>query len=103
MSWGTYYKHEGYLSRIGKNEIENKREAYLHINDMLWREILAYMASTPPAMAKDPEGNEYPWQEFIAMKIRELREEIEENDRLLARLDDCAEAMEENPENVTEG
>ena len=21
MSWGTYYKHEGYLSRIGKNEI----------------------------------------------------------------------------------
>ena len=27
MSWGTYYKHEGYLSRIGKNEIERKRDA----------------------------------------------------------------------------
>jgi len=54
-------------------------------------------------MMKDDEGNEYPWQEFIAMKIREFREEIEENARLVARLDDCSEAMEENPENVTEG
>ena len=35
MSWGTYYKHEGYLSRIGKNEIESKREECQNINDML--------------------------------------------------------------------
>ncbi len=28
------------------------------INDMLWREILAYMAATPPATAKDCEGEE---------------------------------------------
>jgi len=103
MSWGTYYKHEGYLSHIGKNEIERKREECQNINDMLWREILAYMASTPPAMTKDDEGNEYPWPEFIAMKIRELREEIEDNARMMARLDDCEEALEDNPENVTEG
>ena len=103
MSWGTYYKHEGYLSHIGKNEIESKRDECRNINDMIWREILAYMASTPPATAKDVEGNEYPWPEFIAMKIREMREEIEGNAALMARLDECAEAMEENPENVTEG
>ena len=103
MSWGTYYKHEGYLSHIGKNEIESKREERQRINDMLWREILAYMASTPPAMAKDDEVNEYPWPEFIAMKIREMREEIESNATLMARINDCLEAMRENPENVTEG
>jgi len=103
MSWGTYYKHEGYLSHIGKNGIESKREECRNINDMIWREILAYMASTPPATAKDVEGDEYPWPEFIAMKIREMREEIEGNAALMARLDDCTEAMEENPENVTEG
>ena len=102
MSWGTYYKHEGYLSHIGKHEIESKREECRSINDMMWREILAYMASTPPATMKDDEGNEYPWQEFIAMKVREFREEIEENARLMARLDDCEEAMEEHPEDVTE-
>ena len=103
MSWGTYYKHEGYLSRIGKHEVESKREECQRINAMLWREILAYMASTPPAMAKDDEGNEYPWPEFIAMKVREFREEIEENAMLMARIDDCFEAMTDNPENVTEG
>ena len=103
MSWGTYYKYDGYLSRIGKNEIDSKREECNSINDMLWREILAYMAATPPAYAKDDEGHEYPWAEFIAMKLRELREEIEDNNMLIARLDDCHEALRENPENVTEG
>ena len=103
MSWGTNYKHEGYLSHIGKHEIESRREECRSINDMMWREILAYMASTPPATMKDDEGNEYPWQEFIAMKVREFRDEIEENARLMARLDDCEETMEEHPEDVTEG
>ena len=103
MSWGTYYKHEGYLSHIGKNEIESKLEECQRINDMLWREILAYMAATPPATAKDCEGEEYPYPEYLAMKIRELREEIEENATLMARINDCLEAMRENPENVTEG
>ena len=103
MSWGTYYKHDGYLSHIAKNEIPGKREECQNINDMIWREILAYMASTPPATTKDEEGSEYPWPEFIAMKVREMREEIEDNVRLMARLDDCTEAMDENPENVTEG
>lgn len=37
------------------------------------------------------------------MKIRELREEIEDNARMIARFDDCKEALEDNPENVTEG
>ena len=61
MSWGTYYQYNGYLSHIGKNEIDSKREECNSVNDMLWREILAYMAATPPAYAKDDEGNEYPW------------------------------------------
>ena len=103
MSWGTYYKHSGYLSRIGKNELEYKKEECLRINDLLWHEILAFMAITPPASAKDCEGNEYPYAEYLAMKVRELREEIEENATLMARITDCQEAMFENPENVTEG
>lgn len=37
------------------------------------------------------------------MKIRELREEIEDNARMMARLDECEEALEGYPENVTEG
>ena len=103
MAWGTYYKFEGYLSRISKSQLESKLEECQQINDMLWREILAYMAATPPATAKDCEGEEYPYPEYLAMKIRELREEIEENATLMARINDCLEAMRENPANVTEG
>jgi hypothetical protein len=103
MAWGTYYKFDGYLSRISKSQLAGKLEECQQINDMLWREILAYMAATPPATAKDCEGEEYPYPEYLAMKIRELREEIEENATLMARINDCLEAMRENPENVTEG
>jgi len=100
MSWGTYYKHKGYLSHICENELDNKYDECKQINDMIWREILSYMASTPPATAKDFEGNEYPWPEFIANKVREFRETIEENNHLMARINDCIEAREDNPENV---
>ena len=70
MGWGTFYKFDGYLSRIGKDEIESKREECKSINDMMRREILAYMAMTPPAFAKDDDGHEYPWAEFVAMKLQ---------------------------------
>ena len=103
MSWGTSYNYEGYLSHIGKRDINSKREECKKINDMMWSEILAYMAMTPPAYAKDDEGNEYPWAEFVAIKLREFRDEIEENDMLIARLDDCEEAMPDTPDNVIEG
>lgn len=75
------------FSRIGKKQIDSKREECQRINDMLWREILAYMAMTPPTTAKDCEGSEYPWAEFIAMKVESLREKIEESNMLIARLD----------------
>ena len=103
MSWGTSYMYEGYLSHIGKRDINSKCEECKKINDMMWSEILAYMAMTPPAFAKDDEGHEYPWAEFVAMKLHEYRNEIEENNMLIARLDDCEEAMRDNPDNVTEG
>ena len=103
MAWGTYYECEGDGARISKSQLEREVEECQQSNDMLWREILAYMAATPPATAKDCEGEEYPYPEYLAMKIRELREEIEENATLMARINDCLEAMRENPENVTEG
>ena len=52
MSWGTSYTYEGYLSRVGKNELERKKEDLEKINDRLWQEIIAYAAMTPPATMK---------------------------------------------------
>lgn len=103
MSWGTYYKYEGYLSHIRKDELEDKREELERINDLLWREILSYMSATPPEQAEDEEGNKYPYPEFLAFKIKQYRDDIEENTQLIARIDDCLEALKENPEEVKEG
>ena len=103
MGWGTYYKHNGYLSRIGKNELHSKLDDLKDLNDMFWREILAYAASTPTARVKDDEGGEWMWQEFIANKIKNYRQEIEENDWLIAHINDCLEVLEERPDDVKEG
>lgn len=103
MGWGTYYKHEGYLSRIGKDRLWSEKEDLERVNKMLWEEILAYMAATPPAFDNDREGESIPYPEVITLKMREIREEIESNCYMLARINDCIDAMEENPDNVTEG
>lgn len=102
MGWGTRYKHTGYLSRISKSQIWSKKDEIERRLDLCWREILAYMAATPPEIAKDCAGAEYPYVEFIAAKVAELREDMEEDYSLLTQIKDCIEAEEENPENITE-
>ena len=102
MSWGTYYKHEGYLSHIGKNQVELKLEETKEDIERLWQTILSYMAATPPALNEEDEYKEqYP--EFLVRKLNEIRQEMEESIYLRARLLDCKEAMDEHPDDVTEG
>ena len=43
------------------------------------------------------------WAEFLDDKLRDFKEEMEENYRLMERISACKEVLEENPENVTEG
>ncbi len=97
MSWGTYYKHEGYLSRISKSQIDEEIEERETDNRRIYAEMLAYMAQTPPAYAKDSEGHEYPWNEFLIQKMREFQEELEENTFLKCRLCQCREVLREHP------
>lgn len=103
MSWGVYYTYDGYLSHLSKNELENELENLKRVNELMWREILAYMAATPPAVSKDPEGEEYPTPEFFATKIKDYRDTIEENMTMITHIEDCLEAIKENPDKVTEG
>ena len=56
MSWGTYYKYDGYLSRISRSQIDEEIEEHEADNRRIYAEMLAYMAQTPPAYAKDCEG-----------------------------------------------
>ena len=77
MSWGTYYKYDGYLSRISRSQIDEEIEEHEADNRRIYAEMLAYMAQTPRAYAKDCEGHEYPWAEYLTQKMREFQEELE--------------------------
>lgn len=103
MSWGTTYTYEGYLSRIGKDEISHKLEENQDYIESLWREIIAYAASTPPSDVDDGEGNKVPFPEFIACKINSYRKELEETYWEQVHMRDCEEVKKEKPESVTEG
>lgn len=103
MSWGTYYKHTGYLPRVAKDSVDYLVDECNSRIDMYFRDILAYMASTPPAFGEDIEGEKIPWPEVISTKVKELREALEEDISLRTRLEECLEVMREFPEDVTEG
>ena len=100
MSWGTIYKYEGYLLRITQNEIDDKIDECNENVERIFREILAYMAMTPPINAKDGEDYEYPWAEHLAMLIKRYQDELEEAITLRTHLYDCKETLDEHPENV---
>lgn len=100
MSWGVSYKYDGYLSHMTTEELEDKLEENKQLVDMYWREILALIAATPPATTKDDEGNEYPYHEYVAMKVHKYQEEIEECMWEIHHIEDCLEAMQEHPEDV---
>lgn len=100
MGWGTTYKHEGYLNRIYKSQIPHRKEECIQNIEDLWALILSYMASTPPAYAKGDGDYEYPYSEFLVSRLKEIREELEENIGLLHRITDCEETMRDDPENV---
>lgn len=102
MSWGTAYRHEGYLSRVHKSQIPHKKEECIKTINELWAVILSYMSATPPAYAKSDDGYEYPYSEFIVRTLNDIREELEDNMYLLHCINDCEEAMENDPDNVKE-
>ena len=103
MSWGTYYTYEGYLIRLSKNELEEKLEDLKDDNDTIWNELLQYIAATPPEKITDEEGNKGDFIEWMACHIKYLRNQLEQNVSLMARINDCLETMHEHPEKVTEG
>lgn len=100
MGWGTNYTYEGYLNRISIHEIPSKVEELEKINKMLENRLYAYAAATPPPYYEDEEGNRSPYIETLEIEIRDIIDTLKENYQLLARIEDCEEAMKENPESV---
>ena len=103
MSWGTYYKHEGYLSRTGKGDIDDEIKACNETIDSIFMKLGMLCAATPPATVPDSEGNSMLYHEWLQDQLQHMRIVLEDAISLRTRCYDCKDAMTENPENVTEG
>ena len=103
MSWGLDYTYKGRILRMTKDQLFYKKEELEQVNEMLWQEILSYMASTPTPTAKDDDASEgIIWQEYITLKFRELKRSLEENLQELHQINDCIDAMDKDYNNVKE-
>ena len=93
-----WYKYDGIIQDVSKDNYLDKKAEAEGMNDMLWRDLLAYAAATPPAWAEDCEGEKYPYPEYLEMKLRDIRESIEENMRLIRDIELADEAKDQYPD-----
>lgn len=102
MGFGTFFKHTSYIDDVGIDDLETKLIELQDDNDTMWNEILQYISATPPVTIPDDEGNPMSFIEYMSGHIKYLRNNIEENDRMIAQINDCLETKREHPENVKE-
>lgn len=102
MGSGVRYTYKGYLPDKFKNTLFAEKEQLETINEMLWQEILVYMAQTPPIEVPDIEGNPMPYAEALTVQFRQIKSSIEENLREIHQIEDCIEAMEQDSESVVD-
>ena len=112
MSWGTNYKYEGVISRVGINELEQKLEETQTLLNGIREEMIALMAMSPPAngMVEDEDGGKILedggkilWPQYVVRRLNCLWEELEELMCCSVRLQQALEVKKYEPENISEG
>jgi hypothetical protein len=83
MSWGVYVKADVYVSRVGKNEVEDKIEDNNRMMEMFEKELLMMASSTPRDVASDDVVKEGDIISDLRIRIDEIleayRESVREN------------------------
>lgn len=98
----VFYKYHGCLDDLHIDELEDKLVELKQDNDTIWNEILQYIAATPPINIPDDEGNSMSFIEYMSCHIIYLRNQIEENAKMINWISDCLETKHEHPEDVKE-
>ncbi len=105
MSWGTNYKYEGVICRVGMNELEQKlEETYTSLNGIR-DEMIALMAMSPPTngIVEDEDGEKVHWTQYVVRRLNCLWEELEELMCCSIQLQQALEVKKYEPENISEG
>ena len=105
MSWGTNYKYEGVISRVGINELEQKLEETQTLLNGIREEMIVLMAMSPPAngVVEDEDGGKVLWPQYVVRRLNCLWEELEELMCCSVRLQQALEVKKYEPENISEG
>lgn len=105
MSWGTYYKYDGYVRGVGKNDLAGKIEECDEHLEQCYRQLLAIMAMNAPASGVVELLGEEPifWNDYVTLRLNEIRVSIEDLTNLKICARQALEAMSENSELVEEG
>ena len=105
MSWGTNYKYEGVISRVGINELEQKLEETQSLLNGIREEMIALLNDSPPAngMVEDEDGGKILWPQCVVRRLYCLWEELEELMCCSVRLQQALEVKKYEPENISEG
>lgn len=99
MSWGVYVKADVYVSRVGKNEVEDKIEDNNRMMEMFEKELLMLASSTP----KDVTSDEVKREGDIISDLRIRIEEIFEAYRDCMRENTLLKIVQENIDTAEEG
>lgn len=102
MGWGIKYIYKGYLNKITEDSIDKVREDCKRRIELYWREILAYMATTPQPYFEDEEGNRMPAPEALAVDVQRIRESLEEDMYTLMQIEQYYESIEQQEEKENE-
>lgn len=94
------YTYEGTLCGCLTTSLEEDKENTQYIIDRVWRELLALAAATPPEQATSEVNTKYPYCEFLAEKLRELREDLEDSYRHLTHIEEVEQVLRESPDKV---
>lgn len=94
------YTYEGTLCGCLTTSLEEDKENTQYVIDRVWRELLALAAATPPEQATSEVNTKYPYCEFLAEKLRELREDLEDSYRHLTHIEEVEQVLRESPDKV---
>lgn len=102
MGWGINYTYKGYLNKITEHSVDDVREDCKRRIELYWREILAYMAATPPPYFEDEEGGRMTTPEVLAVDVQRIREGLEEDMYTLMQIDQYYDSIEQQEEKENE-
>lgn len=83
--------------------LQEEKETTQDIIEEAWRKLLALAAATPPEQATSEVGTKYPYCDFLADKLRQLRRELEDQYWHMVHIEECEEVLRTDPDSVTEG